>query len=272
LSKLANLRKANTGGAVFSNNADAPVASIFARMQGKQTPTQSNNSGGRKKYTPSRFRLKKGESKTLVILDEQFTYGHREHSRKKPDGYWETVRCISDYDSCPVCALPDNRPSDVIFLTCLDLTPWEKDGKTYEYTKRLLALKKGDYERLQGIASTQPNLRGVMLEMTRGHGDKESGNGSPVFVQRLTEEDLAEAFGSPEKVYPSGFVLPANNAIVPFDYKDLHPVPSRADLASHLGMSPRAGSREDVETPPWEENNVNTVDLSEDLPDYPDVD
>lgn len=273
MSKLANLRKSATSGSVFSNNVDTPVAAIFARMQGQKAPTQQNQNRTRKKYVPSRWRLKKGETKTGVILDEVISYGHREHTRKNANGFFEQVRCISDYDSCPVCGLPDNRPYDVVFLTILDLTPWEKDGKTYEYTKRVIALKTNDYKAMQMIASTQNNnLRGVMLEFTRGYGDKESANGVPKFLQKLTEEDLIEAFGSPEKKYDSGFVLPANNAIIPFNYKEIYEVPTHNELAAQIGAPARPGSREEDNNPPWEEETVNTIDLAEELPEYPDVD
>lgn len=267
MSKLSSLR--GNGGnqaAIFSSNVEAPIASVFARMQGIKTPKASSTST-RKKYVPSRWRLKKGETKSLVILDENFTFGMREHARKKPDGFWETVRCISDYDSCPMCAMPDNRPYDLVLLTVLDLTPWEKDGNTFDYTKRVLALKKGDYEKMQVIAQVNGNnLRGIMLDMTRGYGEKESANGAPAFVRKLTEDELIEAFGSPEKKYDSGFVLPANNAIIPFEYNVIFATPSRDEIAAHLGLAPRPGSKAESEVPPWEEE-VETLDLSEDLPD-----
>lgn len=275
MSKLANLRGNNKSqAAIFSNNVDAPVANIFARIQGNKTPPlpTATNNGQRKKYKPSKWFLKKGDKKELVILDAQFTYAMREHNVKGADGYWKQHRCIGDYDACPVCSLPDNRPYDLVLLTVLDLTSWEKDGKTYEYTKRYMALKKGDYEKFDAIAKMQ-GLRGVVLEMERGHEEKESANGKPTFLNKLTEDELIEAFGAPEKVYPSGFVLQANNAIVAFDYDNIFTVPTRDELAAELGMAPRPGSKAetqaDDESPPWNETEVNTIDLNE---TYPDVD
>jgi hypothetical protein len=267
MSKLNNLRSGSTSAAIFSSNVEAPVASIFARMQGK-TPPKSENKLTRRKYVPSRFRCSKGETKRLVIVDERFEFGMREHARQKPDGKWETVRCISDYDACPMCAVPNNRPYDLVLLTVLDLTPWEKDGKTYEYTKRVLALKKGDYERMQSVTSGR-KMRGLVLDMERGYGDKESANGVPKYVDELSEDDMIEAFGSPEKTYDSGFVLPANNAIIAFDYKTIFEVPSVDELREHLGLAPRPGSKAEAkidETPPWEED-TQTLDLNEELPD-----
>lgn len=271
MSKLSSVRGSKKDAAIFSNNVDAPTASIFARIQGKQTPP-AQFAPKKQKFKPTRWRLKKGEDKELVIVDAEFTFGMREHTRQNRQGFYEQIRCISDFDSCPVCAQPNNRPYDVVILTVLDLTPWEKDGKTYEYTKRYLALKKNDYATFQAIASTQNGLRGVVLKMTRGHGDKESANGVPSFVNKLTEEDLIEVFGTPEKVYPSGFVLPANNAIVSFNYTEIFPVPTREELAAELGLAPRPGSKEDVNTnepPPWEENELETIDLNS---EYPEVD
>lgn len=276
MSKLANIRANNnqSQGAIFSSNVDAPVANIFARIQGKKTaplPTATNN-GQRKKYKPSKFYLKKGDKKTLVIVDEQFTFAMREHNVKGADGFWKQHRCINDYDACPACGLPDNRPYDLAILTVLDLTPWEKDGITHEFTKRYMALKKGDYEKFQTIAQMQ-GLRGVVLEMERGHEEKESANGKPTFINKLSEDDLIEAFGSPEKLYPSGFVLAANNAIVAFDYANIFTVPTRDELAAELGMAPRPGSKAETQaednTVPWDESEVETLDLSE---EYPTVD
>lgn len=275
MSKLANLRgnSTNTEAAIFSNNVDASTSAIFARFQGKKTP-QQNRTSTKRKYTPSRFRVAKGETKSMLILDEQFTFAMREHNHKDAQGRWQTIRCIADFDSCPVCALPDHRPHDVVLLTVLDLTPWskvdEKTGKevTYEFTKRVLALKSGDYKTMKAVASTSGNLRGLLLDMTRGYGEKESANGVPTFVNKLTEEQLIEMFGSPEKKYDSGFVLPANNAIIPFDYASIFVAPSRAELADELGLAPRPGSKEELkedETPPWEE--VEVLDLGEELPD-----
>ena len=276
MSKLANLRgnNNNSQAAMFSNDVDTATKSIFARMRGEKSTTPANPQ--RKKYTPSRFRVKAGETKSLIILDTVFTHAHREHAVKGQNGFWSTKRCIADYDSCPVCALPDNRPADVVFLTVLDLTPWEKDGKTFDFTKRVLGLKKNDYESMQTIASTQGNnLRGVMLDMTRGHDKKESGVGKPTFVNKLSEDDLIEQFGSPEKVYPSGFVLAANNAIQIFNYSEIFEVPTRDELAAELGMAPRPGSKAEAanmdedNSPPWNEEEIETLDLSA---EYPDVD
>lgn len=241
-------------------------------MQGKTPPKTEYKKTDRKKYVPSRWRVAKGETKRLVIVDERFEFGMREHSRQKPDGYWETVRCISDYDACPMCAVPQNRPYDLVLLTVLDLTPWEKEGKTYEYTKRVLALKKGDYERFQSVTSGR-KMRGLVLDMERGHGDKESANGIPKYVDELSEDDLIEAFGSPERTYDSGFVVPANSAITVFDYKTIFNPPTADELREHLGLAPRPGSKaeaqvnQDDESPPWEENEVEVLDLNEELPD-----
>lgn len=270
MSKLNKLRGESNTAAIFSNNVDAPTASIFARMRGEKTaPPQFAE---RKKYTPSRFKCGKGETKSLIILDEIFTFAMREHVLKTREGKYTTERCIADWDSCPLCALPDNKASDVMLLTVLDLTPWEKDGKSFELTKRVLALKKAVYQNIISIASTQNNnLRGVMLDMTRGFGEKEPASGQPVFVRKLNEDELVEMFGTPEKVYESGFVLPANNVIKVFDYESIYTTPTRDELATKIGAPPRPGSKAEAidDKPPWDEEVVNTVNLSE---EYPDVD
>jgi hypothetical protein len=133
-----------------------------------------------------------------------------------------------------------------------------------------MALKRNDYEKVQTIADMQ-GLRGVLLECTRGHEEKESANGKPKFINKLTEDELIQEFGTPEKVYPSGFILAANNNLLPFNYEEIFTVPTRDELAAEVGLGPRPGSRAEQqldETPPWiEEDVVETVDLNESFPE-----
>jgi hypothetical protein len=91
MSKLNKLRgNTESQGAIFSNNVDAATHNIFARIQGKKTqqlPTATSST--RKKYKPSKWRVGKGETKSLVIVDTQFTFAMREHNVKGSDGFWK---------------------------------------------------------------------------------------------------------------------------------------------------------------------------------------
>jgi hypothetical protein len=276
LSKLANLRGNKTAPvAIFATNVDQDTQDVFKRMQDPKAFAPSSNA--KKVWKPSRFRCNKGETKRLVILDEKISYAQAEHSVKDKDGKWATCRCIAAWDICPVCGLEDHRPADVVILTVLDLTPWtytDKKGNVVklEYTKRELPIKKTAFPIYQNIAAANGgNLRGIVLDMTRGHGDKEAGTGVPAFVMKLSEEELIESFGHDEVTNEEGRIVKAANAdIQVFEYAKVHKVPTAAELRALVGLSPRPGSRQEAQednTPPWEEAPVQLIDLSEGLPD-----
>src|SRR6476620_1253796 len=129
MSKLSKLR----GGAsapvtILSNNVESSVSNVFARMQGQKAPSGSKFPA-KKAYVPSRFRCQPSETKRLVILDEKFSFGMREHSLKGPDGKWTTERCISEWDTCPLCTKENVNVYDVALLTVNDLTPWSKTNQ-----------------------------------------------------------------------------------------------------------------------------------------------
>jgi hypothetical protein len=273
LSKLNALRAGKPAApAIFSNSVSSSVADVFKRVQeGKPSRTFE-----KKKWKPSRFRVAKGETKRLVVLDSEISYAQAEHTVKDREGKWQTERCISSVDACPICSLPKHNPADVVLLTVLDLTPWnyeDKDGNTIEkeYTKRELAIKTGSFPIFQALAAAQGGLRGLVLDMTRGHGDKEAAIGVPAYVQTLTEEELIEAFGGPEKLSEEGRVIVEENADTkPFNYEKVHEIPSRSELASKYGIAPRPGSQEELAQEEareqTQEETVALIDLSEELP------
>lgn len=276
LSKLRGAAKAPA--AIFSNSISPEISAIFSRVQdGKPSRTFAP----RKKWMPSRFRLKAGETKRLIVIDEKITYAQAEHSVKDREGKWQTERCIAATDACPICQLPKHNPADKILLTVLDLTPWtytDKEGNKVEkeFTKREIAIGTKQFPIWQTLAATQ-GLRGLVLDMTRGHEPLEAGIGVPSFVQKLTEEELLETFGHDEIVNEGKVVKEANADITPFNYAAIHTPPSRSELAQKYGIAPAPGSLEeriqeaqddqaaDNDTPPWE-NQVSMLDLGE-LPD-----
>lgn len=270
MSKLSKLRGGNaTPVALFSNDVEQSVQSVFDRMLSNK-PATAKTFPAKKTFTPSRFRLAKGTEKQLVILDEKFSFGMREHSLQGPDGKWTTERCISEWDSCPLCA-NSSSVYDVAFLTVLDLTPWTKtndDGTKTEfpYTKRVLAVKRGDMAAFSGLLNVHGSFRGLALNMTRGTGDKESASGKPTFVAQLTEDELVTEFGSEEVLSANGKVIrPANDGIYPFAYERFFSAPSRMDMQRKYGLSPRPGADDEGQDagPPFDVDTITTLDLNE---------
>lgn len=281
MSKLSKLRGGNSAPvAIFSSNVESNVASVFERMQSNK-PSAAKAFPQKKAYVPSRFKVGQitqaeqtqgitMKTKRLVVLDEKFSFGMREHSLQGADGKWVTERCVSEWESCPLCSKENVSVYDVVFLTVLDLTPWTKtntDGtKTeYQYTKRVLAVKKNDLPAFSGLLNVHGSLRGLVLDMTRGAGPKESASGKPTYVTTLSDDDLIEEFGSEEVLSEKGTVIrPVNDAVFPFNYEKYFPVTSRSQLNNKYDIAPRPGSAE--ETAPWDdpaEDTVFTLDLSE---------
>lgn len=271
MSKLSKLRGSAAPVAVFADNAEKSVQSVFERMLSNK-PAQNKTTPQKKTFTPSRFRVAKGTTKRLVVLDDKFSFAMREHSLQGPDGKWTTERCISEWDSCPLCIKDGVSVSDVAFLTVLDLTPWTKtnaDGtKTeYEYTKRVLAIKKASLPAFSGLLSLHGSFRGIVLDMTRGNGDKEAASGAPTYIAKLEEEDLINEFGSEELLSEAGKVIrPANDAIYPYPYERYYSVPSRMELQRKYGLGALPGSDDEDNGPPFDvDDNITTIGLNEEV-------
>lgn len=275
MSKLSKLRGGNAAPvAVFSSNATASATAVFDRMQSGKSYSNSKFPE-KKKFVPTRYWLKRAESGDIVVLDDQFTFGLREHSVKSfvnGKAVYNPERCISEWDACPLCSQPDAAAYDVAFLSILDLRPWTtKDGKEVKYTKKILAVKKNDLAAFQGLIDVHGSLRGLVLKMNRPDVDKSSSIGSPTFVMKLEQEDLLEEFGHEARLSDKGTVIvPENDSIVPWNYDKYWPVPTRNELAQKYDIAPAPGSREEADQElPWDEE-VKVLDLTQ-MADFPEI-
>jgi hypothetical protein len=270
MSKLASLRGNKAAPTqAFSTEVDKSINDVFARMQGLKTANQPSKYPEKKKYVPSRFRCEKNETKRIVVLDEKFTFGMREHSFQNwnENGRWTTERCISEWDICPLCSKDNVNTYDIILVTVLDLTPWTtKEGTTVEYTKRVLGLKKNDLAAFQGLMGVHGSLRGLVLDMTRGNGEKESASGKPTYVSTLSEEDMLSEFGHEARLSDKGTVIvPANDSVNVWNYDKYFGVPSKSELIRKYGLPAIPGSVEESVTN--EEQAINLMELNEELPE-----
>lgn len=240
--------------------------SVFGRMQGIRSADGTSKFPAKKPYVPIRFRLKKDETKQIVVLDENFTFGMREHSLQGLDGKWTTERCIAEWDACPLCQRANTNVYDILLLTCQDMTPWtNKDGVTVNYSKRELAVKKNDLPAFTALMNAKGSLRGIVLDMTRGNGEKESASGKPTFIDKLSEEDILAEFGHEARVSDKGTIIVAeNDAAFPFNYEKYHTVPTRNELSRKYDIGPRPGS---VEETIDQTEVVQLLELNEELPE-----
>jgi uncharacterized protein YxjI len=266
MSKLSSLRKNSGPVAVFSSDATKEAGAVFARMASNK-PDYKNSKFEKKVFQPIRFKLKANETARLVILDERFTFGMREHNIKGPDGFWKTERCISDHEECPLCSISEQAPHDVALLSVLDLREYKnKNGETVTYSKKVLPVKKNDLASFQGLLEIHGSLRGLVLSMHRGEGQMEAAIGKPTFVMKLTDDDLLEEFGHEARLNDKKdvVIVPANDSIQPWNYDKFYTIPTKSELRTKYNIVARPGSDEDNNSDdvPWEDE-VKVLNLEE---------
>jgi hypothetical protein len=211
-------------------------------------------------YMPFRFRLKVGEQREIIVLDQNIGPCFYEHNLQNPkNGKWDLFEtCPKEWESCPICdGVAGGKESYyVMMLTCIDLTPWQKkDGTTVPYSKFLLPVK----AQQQGFFTRQfdrhGSLRGLQLLMTRDTAQTVS-IGNPEFLERHEEAALIESFGHEAVTGQDGKVIKAKNAdCFPYPYAQLFKKPSGEDLRRRYGGMAPAGSRQEAEDE-WASNDT----------------
>lgn len=234
--------------------------------EGKRVEKKKNQS-----YMPWRFWLKSPDSKNfkrgddeadIIILDNSLeeAFVRYEHNLQGADGKWGNHEgCLRDKDQpCPVCAKHGDSYL-ILFLTVLVCKPYvNKEGQTIEFSKRLLALKRGQYNtfaKLEKIAlKKHGTMRGMFLSMKREPGNTSFNTGVPVPLEDATmfdmysEEELIEEFGNKAEKNREGKIIKAKNEnISVYDYEKLFPEPDPDDLNERFDGEPTAGSREESE-------------------------
>lgn len=242
----------------------------------------------------TRFWVPRGEEKEVVILDASIEkgWGMWEHNIRGRDGkFGRHIPCVKDFAHCPLCASGD-RSYYGVFLTVLDLTPWEdSQGREHAYTRRILCIKSGQldaFARIQEAAIEKyGTLRGCYLVLARGDGDKTASIGEPApqkgakLFQMYSEEDLVSEFGHPAiKDKQTGDIIKAENAdLKPFAYAKIFPEPDTDALEEEFGdaSSPTPGSRrqsrrvvededEESDAPPTRRKAVDDDEEDEEKP------
>ena len=159
-----------------------------------------------------RFWLENGTSRDVVFLDDQ-GFGIWEHVVKVGDDY-HNVTCRMD--GCMLCNHPDKKFRYKSYVECynvFDLQPYEKDGKKFPGSRRLLAVKgeaqqKALARRRDAAGGT---LVGKKVNISRD-GDKSPASGSDFNV--VGEFDLTKL---PEKMRP----YELEKVLAPLGDKDL---------------------------------------------------
>lgn len=211
-----NLRLPPKPQAQISGSSPTPtVASAFTKAKEVQAQKAASVN------TPFRFRLKAGESGRVIILDTyDKIFSCYEHNFQGPDGFWNKFAvCTKETEDCPMCRKLGKDSYYAIFFTVIDLRPYvNKDGKTVQYTKKLLCVKGTMQQHFERLFSRHNNqIRGMEIELFRTNDKKDQAIGSSVdFVAMHTEQELAryvDKEGKPLTVvnYAQAFPKPSPN-------------------------------------------------------------
>jgi hypothetical protein len=203
--------------------------------------------------SPFRFYCQPGEVREVVVVDmwlEEVFFRH-EHNLKNPrSGKWDIYcACIRDHANCPVCDNTDRGSYFAMYLTVIDLTPFEtRDGEQVMWSKKLLVVKQQQHKkfvRLEARAKSEgleAGMRGMVLTMTRDT-DKDAAIGNEIEWNNevISEEDLQtyvttyrDQQGKDHEVL----------GYEPFDYNALFPLPTEQQLRSLVGGRAGPGTRD----------------------------
>lgn len=242
-----------------SNERAAPRSSGYRGSEGLARAKQEEaNQTARREASklnaemPFRFFCPVGETRQIVVIDDKpeelfFRYEHNlqdKHSKR-----WSVFcACIEEHANCPVCKAETRPPYFGMFLTILDLTPYESEKHgTIEWSKKLMVVKTAQQKKIIRLAEKHGgSLRGMILNMTRD-GDKDASIGNDIEFEDFMNEDELEEFVT-EFEYKDAQGKKRKKEVIgyePFDYEELFPMPTEQQLRAIVGGRPEPGSRED---------------------------
>ena len=215
-------------------------------MEEEQVKAEARNEARKASYgMPFRFFCMPGEgAKEIIIVDEAPDFFRHEHALKnKATGRYDNFTpCIDEHANCPVCATSTDRsPYFAMYLTIIDLTPYEGKNGTVEWTKKLLVAKPSQQKKLMRLYDRHKSLRGMILSLTRDT-DKDAAIGNDIeFVEFMDENDLLS--------YETTYTDKENkeHTVIGhevFNYDELFPEMSEKQLIALAGGRPQQGSRE----------------------------
>lgn len=218
-------------------------AAGLRRMKEEEKKAEVRKAAQQASYKePFRFFVRPGESASIIIVDEAPDFFRMEHALMNPrtKRYNLFVPCIDEHTNCPACAASDKPAYFAMYLTVIDLTPYEKDGFEVEWSKKMMVVKATQQKKIMRLYEKHGTLRGMELVMTRD-GDMDAAIGNDIEFQGFVpEEELQE--------YISEFTDREKKVheIIgdePFDYEDIYPDMGEAEITALVGG--RAPSRDD---------------------------
>lgn len=214
-------------------------------MQEEQVKAEARKAAREASFgAPFRFFCMPGESREVVIVDEMPDFFRHEHAMlTKGTKRWDTyVPCVAEHANCPACDVAERPSYFAMYLTIIDLTPYEdKNGDTVEFSKKLLVVKPTQQKKIMRLYDRHKTLRGMVLNMARDTKEDAQIGNDIEFVEFMDEEDLL--------TYETEYVDQKNVAhpVIchePYNYEEFMPDMTDKQLRAIIGGRPDAGSRE----------------------------
>ncbi|ALT58034.1 hypothetical protein FDG94_gp042 [Pseudomonas phage SM1] len=199
---------------------------------------------------PRRFWMKPGETRELIIVDEELSFFRYEHAlRNTATGRFDLfVPCVNENANCPVCANSENKPSYfAAYLTVIDTTPYENsNGEVIEWSKRLMVIKPAQQKKYLRLQEREKSLRGLVIEVTRDRETDAAIGNDVECVGDISEDDLLAY----ETVYVDKDGK--EHDVIghePFDYEEAFPEWTEKQLVAVAGGRSRStmGNRDDID-------------------------
>ncbi len=194
---------------------------------------------------PFRFYCPPRESREIIVIDDKPDFFRFEHNMKNPrTNKWDIFcACINENANCPACKVLDRPSYYALFLTVIDLTPYEtKDGVNVPWSKKLLVAKTQQYKKIVRLYERHGTLRGMLLQVTRD-SEKDANIGNDIeFVEFVPESDLEQYVDEyTDKKGKTHEIL----GFEPYDYFKLFPDPTEQQIRAVVGARPEPGSRDE---------------------------
>ena len=279
------------------SRGDAPKGkrSAFIRGEAGMRKTEEELERNKRKaeerknavHQPFRFRTPVGETRQIIITDDAPDFFMYEHALQDDSGNWGRVfsGCVKEFANCPVCEATKKESYYALFLSCIDLTPFDtRGGETVDFSRKLLVVKASQQKKFLRFYQKEGTLRGALFEMTRD-GEKDSSIGNDIeFVEFVPEEELADYTRSWKDKEGKKHTEDCSE---PFIYEDIFDEPDEGKLRALVGGAPTPGSRAHTDRElggrgpkgrpsrrpadeDWEDADAKDGDDDDDLPFEPD--
>lgn len=232
--------------------ASTPTSSGYRGAEGRRKMQEEEEAAAARReassiHTPFRFFCPVGEEREYIIVDDAPDFFRFEHNLKdrRSGKYSVFCACINDNANCPVCKVSDRPSYFAMYLTIIDLTPYESaSGEQVEWSKKLLVVKPAQQKKFTRLHERHGTLRGMLMKATRdGEKDAAIGNDQE-FLEFIDEDELltyeSEYTDKKDKVHEViGHEV--------FDYEELFPYQTEQQLRALVGGVAEPGSRDDDE-------------------------